>query len=238
MAMSSPSQTSTSMGLGYLLIPSSRARSPLSVRAAAPQPKWDLIDRSLHHVVRGISGDRTSLQALEVLLHRLPGPEEGRINAPDRMNWDSSLWASGPGVHGHHHHKVQQGVAVVVVLHQELRRCPSPALHQPHHCSDSTGMVVGACGQGEEEARPTPGRHRALEGAWPLQRWRHRGLSLEAGGAADGASASTVWDGSAAGGHGVCPWLALKFGDPAAHLGGAARAQHGLPGRGSPGDAA
>jgi hypothetical protein len=119
--------------------------------------------------VQGIPRDQT--QALEVVLHRLLGQEEGRVDGPYRMRRDPSLQTSGTRIHVHHHHKVQQRVAFTVVLHQELRCCPSSALHWPYDCDGSTGMVMGACGQGEEEARPTPGRHRVAEGSQPLWRW-------------------------------------------------------------------
>jgi hypothetical protein len=206
MATSSPSRTSTSKGLGCSLIPSSGAPSSLSVRAAAPQPKWDPADCGLHHVVRGTPRDRTSLRALEVLLRHLLGQEKRRIDAPDRMCWSPSSLAWGPGVPGHRHHEVQQRVALVVVLHQELRCRPSPALHRPYDCGSSAGVVVGACRQGKEEACPAPWCHRVPEGPWPLRRCSHRGLSFKVGGTDDGACASAVEDGigSAARGHGTC----------------------------------
>jgi hypothetical protein len=53
-------------------------------------------------------------------------------------------------------------MALAVVLHQELRRHPSPTLHRLYNCGGSAGVVMGAYGQGEEEARPAPGRHRVI----------------------------------------------------------------------------
>jgi hypothetical protein len=98
--------------------------------------------------------------------------------APDRLRGNPFPRTSGPRVHGHHHHEVEQRVAFAVVLHQEPRRDPPFALHRSYDRGGFAGMVVGACGQGEEEARPTLGCHSVPEGPRPLRCRGHRSLHL------------------------------------------------------------
>jgi hypothetical protein len=72
-----------------------------------PQLERDLANRDFHHIVLGIPGDRTPLQALEVFLCHLLGQEEGWVNGLDRLRWNPPSQTSGPQVHGHHHHEIQ-----------------------------------------------------------------------------------------------------------------------------------
>ena len=145
---------------------------------------------------------------MDALLHRHPLEEEGEERQAgaahaDRVRRHPAPEQSSRRVPIHAALDIQQGVALVVVLPQERRRCPSVGVHQvPDRRGPRAVEEVGRPREGQEEDLRPHHRHPYPEGERPEGVMSHRGLPRKEGGAIDDARAPAIRDGA----RGVVQW--------------------------------
>ena len=122
-----------------------RAAALLLDRVAAPESQLDLTHHGLHRTMRRVSGDRTPLRAVEVLLLCLPAQEKGEKWGPISADGMHRYPPLGPPVHRVHDLsivEVQQGMSRTLVLREEHRRCPVTELHRMPNRRGAAGVGV------------------------------------------------------------------------------------------------
>ena len=145
---------------------------------------------------------------MEVLLRRHPPEEEGEERQAGTAHADGVRRHLAPKQSGQRVPvdaaiNVQQGVALIVVLPQEQRRCPSARVHRvPDRRGLGVMEEVGRPGEGQKEDPRPHCLHPHLEGEQLEGVGHHRGLPRKEGGAIDDARAPTICDGT----RGIVRW--------------------------------